>query len=86
MDGIDLQFENDVLDFIVEKAIEFKLGARGLRSICEAIMMDVMFDMPSKKDKEITITLEYAKEKLGKTNITKAQSSLINVSFKFFKS
>jgi ATP-dependent Clp protease ATP-binding subunit ClpX len=75
MDGIDLQFENDVLDFIVEKAIEFKLGARGLRSICEAIMMDVMFDMPSKKDKEITITLEYAKEKLGKTNIQRLKAA-----------
>jgi len=75
MDGIDLHFENDVLDFIVEKAIEFKLGARGLRSICEAIMMDVMFDMPSKKDKEITITLEYAKEKLGKTNIQRLKAA-----------
>ncbi|MDY6801500.1 MAG: ATP-dependent Clp protease ATP-binding subunit ClpX [Bacteroidota bacterium] len=75
MDGIDLHFENEVMDFIVEKAIEFKLGARGLRSICEAIMMDVMFDMPSKKDKEITITLEYAKEKLGKTNIQRLKAA-----------
>ncbi|MEE4196448.1 MAG: ATP-dependent Clp protease ATP-binding subunit ClpX [Bacteroidales bacterium] len=75
MDGIDLHFRNEVLDFIVEKAIEFKLGARGLRSICEAIMMDVMFDMPSKKDKEITITLEYAKEKLGKTNIQRLKAA-----------
>ncbi|HSH50091.1 MAG TPA: ATP-dependent Clp protease ATP-binding subunit ClpX [Bacteroidales bacterium] len=75
MDGIDLHFENEVMDFIVEKAIEFKLGARGLRSICEAIMMDVMFDMPSKKDKKITITLEYAKEKLGKTNIQRLKAA-----------
>src|SRR6056297_3524208 len=75
MDGISLHFENEVLDFIVEKAIEFKLGARGLRSICEAIMMDVMFDMPSKKDKELTITLEYAKEKLGKTNIQRLKAA-----------
>ncbi|MFP4023421.1 MAG: ATP-dependent Clp protease ATP-binding subunit ClpX [Thiohalospira sp.] len=75
MDGIDLYFDNEVLDFVVEKAIEFKLGARGLRSICEAIMMDVMFDMPSKKDKEITITLEYAKEKLGKTNIQRLKAA-----------
>src|SRR6056297_1177247 len=75
MDGIDLHFENEVLDFIVEKAIEFKLGARGLRSICEAIMMDVMFDMPSKKDKEITITIDYAKEKLGKTNIQRLKAA-----------
>jgi len=75
MDSIDLHFKNDVLDYIVEKAIEFKLGARGLRSICEAIMMDVMFDMPSKKDKELTITLEYAKEKLGKTNIQRLKAA-----------
>jgi len=75
MDGIDLHFENEVMDFIVEKAIEFKLGARGLRSICEAIMMDVMFDMPSKKDKEITITIDYAKEKLGKTNIQRLKAA-----------
>jgi len=64
-----------VFDYIVDKAIEFKLGARGLRSICEAIMMDVMFDMPSKKDKELTITLEYAKEKLGKTNIQRLKAA-----------
>ena len=75
MDSIDLHFKNDVLDYIVEKAIEFKLGARGLRSICEAIMMDVMFDMPSKKDKEITITIDYAKEKLGKTNIQRLKAA-----------
>src|SRR6056297_3548212 len=75
MDGISLSFDDKVFDYIVDKAIEFKLGARGLRSICEAIMMDVMFDMPSKKDKELTITLEYAKEKLGKTNIQRLKAA-----------
>jgi ATP-dependent Clp protease ATP-binding subunit ClpX len=75
IDGIELNFEDDVFDYIVEKALEFKLGARGLRSICEAIMMDAMFDMPSKKEKEILITLEYAKEKMGKINIQKLKAA-----------
>lgn len=75
MDGIDLSFEEEVFDYIVDKAVEFKLGARGLRSICEAIMMDVMFDMPSKKDKEVLITLEYAKEKMGRVNIQKLKAA-----------
>jgi ATP-dependent Clp protease ATP-binding subunit ClpX len=67
IDGIDLHFDNDVLDLIVEKAMENKLGARGLRGICEAIMLDVMFEIPSEKDppKEFTITLEYARKKLA---------------------
>ncbi len=75
MDGIELSFEDDVLDYIVDKALEFKLGARGLRSICEAIMMDVMFDMPSKNEKEVLITLEYAKEKMGKINIQRLKAA-----------
>ena len=62
LDDIKLRFEEDVLEYIVDKAIEFKLGARGLRTICEAIMMDVMFDMPS--DGEMVITLDYAKSKI----------------------
>jgi len=62
MDGIDLEFDTEVLEFIVDKAIEFKLGARGLRSICETIMMDVMFDMP--EEKQLRITLDYARRKL----------------------
>jgi len=70
MEGIKLSFSNDVLDFIVEKALEFKLGARGLRSICEAIMLDAMFEIPgNKKEKEFEITLSYAKEKLSKSNL-----------------
>jgi ATP-dependent Clp protease ATP-binding subunit ClpX len=64
LDGIKLRFENEVLDYIVDKAIEFKLGARGLRTICEAIMMDVMFDMPT--DGDLIITLEYAKSKIDR--------------------
>jgi ATP-dependent Clp protease ATP-binding subunit ClpX len=68
MDGIKLEFDNDVLDYIVDKAIEFKLGARGLRSICESIMTDAMFELPSKRHKEFKITLAYAKERIEKFN------------------
>jgi len=75
MDGVKLNFEKEVLDYIVDKAIEFKLGARGLRSICEAIMMDVMFDIPSSEEKEVTITLDYAKEKMGKVNIQRLKAA-----------
>jgi len=73
MDDVKLVVEKNVLDFIVEKAIEFKLGARGLRSICEAIMMDMMFEMPSSKEssKEVIITLPYTKEKLKKSTLNK---------------
>jgi ATP-dependent Clp protease ATP-binding subunit ClpX len=75
MDGIKLSFEDKVLDYIVEKSIEFKLGARGLRSICEAIMIDAMFDMPSTDDKEIHIDLEYAKEKFEKTDVKRLRAA-----------
>ena len=71
MDEISIKIEDEVLDFIVEKAIEFKLGARGLRSICEAIMLDAMFDLPSTSEKEFTIDLEYAKNKLNKSGMKK---------------
>ena len=66
MEGVKLEFEDEVLELIVDKAIEFKLGARGLRGICEAIMTDVMFELPSeeKAPKSFTITLEYAQDKL----------------------
>lgn len=64
LDEVTLKFEGDALDFIVEKALEYKLGARGLRSICEAILNDAMFDLPSQKEiKELLITLEYARSK-----------------------
>lgn len=69
MDKITLTFDEDVYEYIVDKALEFKLGARGLRSIVEAIMIDSMFSMPSEKSKELHITHEYAIEKLQKSNI-----------------
>ena len=66
LDGIKLTYEPEVLDFIVDTAIENKLGARGLRSICEAIMTDAMYDAPSSSKKTFKLTLKYAKEKLTK--------------------
>jgi ATP-dependent Clp protease ATP-binding subunit ClpX len=72
MDNVKLTFETEVLDHIVDKAMEYKLGARGLRSICEAIMVDAMFDIPSDgSTKRLNITLEYAREKLSKAKIEK---------------
>ena len=73
MDGIQLSFDEDVYEFIVDKALEFKLGARGLRSIVEAIMMDAMFTMPSEDKKELRVTLEYAKEEFNKTDVNRLQ-------------
>lgn len=69
MDGIELKFEENVLEYIVDKAIEFKLGARGLRSITETIMMDEMYEMPSKKTKKLVVSLLYAQSKIEKTNM-----------------
>ena len=66
LDDIKLSFAPEVLDYIVDKALEFKLGARGLRSICEAVMMDIMFDMPEGQNKEFVVTLNYAKSKIDK--------------------
>lgn len=72
LDDIKLEFDDSVLDFIVDKAVEYRLGARGLRSILEIIMTDFMFDAPSQKDlKSITIDLNYAMEKLTKSNMEK---------------
>ncbi len=65
MDGIELEFSEDALEFVVDKAIEFKLGARGLRSICENIMLDAMFDLPGQKNKKFVIDLKFAREKLS---------------------
>ncbi|MGV3703746.1 MAG: ATP-dependent Clp protease ATP-binding subunit ClpX [Arcticibacter sp.] len=72
-EDIKLEFDKEVLEFIVDKAMEFKLGARGLRSICEAIMIDAMFEVPSQKgqNKELYITLSYAHEKFAKSDIKK---------------
>ncbi|NOZ35414.1 MAG: ATP-dependent Clp protease ATP-binding subunit ClpX [Chlorobi bacterium] len=71
IDEIDLHINDNVLEYIVDRAIEYKIGARGLRSICEVIMTDAMFELPSKKVKKFTIDLKYAKSKLEKTNIKK---------------
>lgn len=71
IDGIELTFEEKTLEYIVDKAIEFKLGARGLRSICETIMIDAMFELPSQNTKKMNITLKYAQEKLQKVNMKK---------------
>jgi ATP-dependent Clp protease ATP-binding subunit ClpX len=76
MDGVKIKFEKGVYDFIVEKAMEYKLGARGLRSICEAIMLDLMFDSPSNSTaKELSISLRYAKEKLKKEFLNKLRAA-----------
>lgn len=64
MDGVTLEFADDALDFIVDKAIEFKLGARGLRSIVETIMIDAMFEVPSADEKTFTVTADYCRRKL----------------------
>lgn len=71
MDNAELIFDPSALDYIVDKAIEFKLGARGLRSICEAIMIDAMFDVPSsdKKDNKIEISLDYARRKMENSKL-----------------
>jgi ATP-dependent Clp protease ATP-binding subunit ClpX len=69
MDGIKLSFSEDALDFIVDKAVEYKLGARGLRSIVESVMMDAMFEMPSRRTKSFEVTLDYAKRQLDKAHI-----------------
>ena len=75
MDGIKLTYDEAVYDYIVDKAIEFKLGARGLRSITESIMMDAMFSMPSSNKKVLKITLDYAKEQLSKSSLERMQVS-----------
>lgn len=71
MDGIVLTFDEAALDFIVDKAVEYKLGARGLRSIVESVMMDAMFEIPSKRIKCFEVTLDYTKKQLDKANLAK---------------
>ena len=75
MDGIKLTFEDSVFEYIVDKAVEYKLGARGLRSIVETIMMDVMFEIPSESKKEYKVTLDYAKQQLEKANMARLQTA-----------
>ncbi|MEY2587759.1 MAG: ATP-dependent Clp protease ATP-binding subunit ClpX [Bacteroidota bacterium] len=69
LEGIELNIEEEVLEFMVEKAMEYKLGARGLRSICESILTDAMFELPSSNNKEFTLTLEYATKKFEHTKM-----------------
>lgn len=75
MDGIKLKFDEDALDYIVDKAVEYKLGARGLRSIVEAVMMDAMFEIPSEKVKSFTVTLEYTKQQLDKSHLGQLETA-----------
>ncbi len=73
MDGVKLEFEPEVFEYIVDKAIEYKLGARGLRSIVETIMNDVMFEIPSQQTECFVVTLDYAKQQMGKANVSRLQ-------------
>ena len=75
MDHITLTFTEEALDFIVDKAVEYKLGARGLRSIVEEVMMDAMFDVPSKRIKKFEVTLDYAKQQLDKAHLQRLESA-----------
>jgi len=70
LEGIQLTIEEEVLNFMVEKAMEYKLGARGLRSICEGILTDAMYEMPSSKETQIVLDLEYAKRKFDKSKLS----------------
>lgn len=70
LEGINLTIEDEVLDFMVEKAVEYKLGARGLRSICEGILTDAMFELPSSKDTHFTLDMDYARRKFDKSKLS----------------
>jgi ATP-dependent Clp protease ATP-binding subunit ClpX len=70
LEGIKLEIDDDVMDFMVEKAMEFKLGARGLRSIAENILTDAMFELPSSKETKFHLTLDYAKKKFDKSKMS----------------
>lgn len=77
MDGITIEFEKEALEYIVEKSVEFKLGARGLRSIMEAILIDAMFELPGKKrTRKLTVTRDYAYSKLSKSNLAKLKAAV----------
>jgi ATP-dependent Clp protease ATP-binding subunit ClpX len=69
LEGIALSVEDEVIDFMVQKAMEFKLGARGLRSICESMLTDAMFELPSSNKKEFKLTAEYAKQKFDQSKM-----------------
>ncbi len=77
-ENVKLEFDKEVFEFIVDKALEFNLGARGLRSICEAIMLDAMYEVPSKKYKTkqtLKISLSYAQDKFNKSDIEKLKAA-----------
>jgi len=74
MDDIEFSITDEALDFVVEKAIEYKLGARGLRSLCEAILTDAMFEMPEGNSNQLVVDKEYAEEKLDKSGIKRLKA------------
>ena len=71
MDGVELEFADEALEYIVDKAVEFKLGARGLRSICEAVMKELMYEAPSSDEKRIVVTRDYAEEQINHAPMTR---------------
>ena len=75
MDDVDFTVEEGALNYIVGKAVEYKLGARGLRSLCEAILTDAMFELPSSDEKQLIVTREYAEEKMTKTTLKKLRAA-----------
>ncbi|MBR6354470.1 MAG: ATP-dependent Clp protease ATP-binding subunit ClpX, partial [Paludibacteraceae bacterium] len=76
MDGVTLRFEDAALDYIVDKAVEYKLGARGLRGLTETIMIDLMYEIPEKKLTQYTVTREYAEQKLQKDELFRLQQAV----------
>jgi ATP-dependent Clp protease ATP-binding subunit ClpX len=75
MDGIKLTFAEDALDYVVDKAVEYKLGARGLRSIVESMMMNAMYEVPSRRIKKFEVTLDYAREQLANSRLQKLETA-----------
>jgi ATP-dependent Clp protease ATP-binding subunit ClpX len=75
MDDVEFTIEEGALNYIVGKAVEYKLGARGLRSLCEAIFTDAMYELPSSKEKVLNVTLEYAEGKLTNTTLKKLKAA-----------
>jgi ATP-dependent Clp protease ATP-binding subunit ClpX len=74
MDGIAFKIDDEALDFIVDRAVEYKLGARGLRSLCEVILTDAMFEMPGTDENSLRVTEKYAEDKISKSTIKKLKA------------
>ena len=74
MDGFDFSIDDEALDFIVDKAVEYKLGARGLRSLCEEILTDAMFEMPGGEEDTLKVNRKYAESKISKSTIKKLKA------------